>query len=173
MISPRLTANICAMQGLPILVEQTTHLPLNPSKEWCRTALGAVLLLCWSAFDGNAQVTFNLSDQVAVAYRVDTPPAIDGALNDVAWRTDASATQFTQNRPFPRSAPTHRTEVWIAYDDDNLYIGAQMHDTAPDSILQQLSVRDRVDNSDEFGIWFSPYNDGINSVGFSTTPRVR
>ena len=70
-------------------------------------------------------------------------------------------------------APTHRTEVWIAYDDDNLYIGAQMHDTAPDSILQQLSVRDRVDNSDEFGIWFSPYNDGINSVGFSTTPRVR
>ena len=104
------------------------------------------LLLCWSAFDGNAQVTFNLSDQVAVAYRVDTPPAIDGALNDVAWRTDPSATQFTQNRPFPRSAPTHRTEVWIAYDDDNLYIGAQMHDTAPDSILQQLSVRDRVEN---------------------------
>ena len=48
-----------------------------------------------------------------------------------------------------------------------------MHDTAPDSILQQLSVRDRVDNSDEFGIWFSPYNDGINSVGFSTTPGVR
>ena len=144
---------------------------MNPSKEWCRTALGAVFLLCWSAFDGNAQVTFNLSDQVAVAYRVDTPPAIDGALNDVAWRTDPSATQFTQNRPFPRSAPTHRTEVWIAYDDDNLYIGAQMHDTAPDSILQQLSVRDRVDNSDEFGIWFSPYNDGINSVGFSTTPR--
>ena len=114
---------------------------------------------------------YNLTDQVAQAFRIDTPPTVDGLLDESAWRTAPSATNFTQNRPTPQSVPTHRTEVWIAYDDQNLYIAAQMHDLAPDSILQQLSVRDRVENSDEFGIWFSPYNDGINAVGFSTTPR--
>jgi len=115
--------------------------------------------------------TFNLTNQVALAFRLDAPPIVDGLLDERAWRTLPSATNFTQSRPTPQSAPTHRTEVWIAYDDQNLYIAAQMHDTAPDSILKQLSVRDRVENSDEFGIWFSPYNDGINAVGFSTTPR--
>ena len=120
-----------------------------------------------------AQAPFNLSDQVATAFRVDTPPQLDGLVLEDIWQTAPSATHFTQSRPFPQSTPTHRTEVWIAYDDQNLYIAAQMHDTAPDSILQQLSVRDQVENSDEFGIWFSPYNDGINSVGFSTTPRGR
>ena len=123
---------------------------------------------CWGI---NAQAPFNLTDQVATAFRIETPPQLDGLLLEDIWQTAPSATHFTQSRPFPQSAPTHRTEVWIAYDDQNLYIAAQMHDTAPDSILQQLSVRDQVENSDEFGIWFSPYNDGINSVGFSTTPR--
>ena len=114
---------------------------------------------------------YNLTNQVAQAFRVDAPPTVDGRLDEPAWRTMPSATNFTQSRPLPQSAPTHRTEVWIAYDDQNIYIAAQMYDPAPDSILQQLSVRDRVENSDEFGIWFSPYNDGINAVGFSTTPR--
>jgi hypothetical protein len=45
-----------------------------------------------------------------------------------------------------------------------------MWDTAPDSILHQLSERDRTDNTDEFGIWFSPFNDGLNAVRFRTTP---
>lgn len=118
-----------------------------------------------------SQQTFNLTNQSALAFRVDEPPVVDGLLMESIWQTEPSAKNFTQSRPFPQSAPTHETEVWIAFDDQNLYVAAVMYDPAPDSILQQLSVRDRVENSDEFGIWFSPYNDGINSVGFSTTPR--
>ena len=118
-----------------------------------------------------SQQTFNLTNQSALAFRVDEPPVVDGLLMESIWQTEPSAKNFTQSRPFPQSAPTHETEVWIAFDDQNLYVAAMMYDPAPDSILQQLSVRDRVENSDEFGIWFSPYNDGINSVGFSTTPR--
>ena len=129
------------------------------------------MLLSAFCLVGHAQTPFNLHDQVATAFRVNEAPVVDGRLDEDMWRTAPSAQHFTQSRPFPQSKPTHRTEVWIAFDDQNLYIAAQMHDTAPDSILKQLSVRDRVENSDEFGIWFSPYNDGINAVGFSTTPQ--
>ena len=131
----------------------------------------ASCVACAVAGVGLAQTPFNLTNQSATAFRVAERPVIDGLLDEAIWRTMPSAQHFTQSRPFPQSEPTHRTEVWIAYDDQNLYVAAQMHDPAPDSILQQLSVRDRVENSDEFGIWFSPYNDGINSIGFSTTPR--
>ena len=136
-----------------------------------KSFLLALCLLTSVSVGAQQTVAFNLNNQVARAFRIETPPAIDGMVTDPLWQTTPSATNFTQSRPFPNSRPTHRTEVWIAYDDDNLYIAALMHDPAPDSILQQLSQRDRVENSDEFGIWFSPYNDGINATGFTTTPR--
>lgn len=136
-----------------------------------KSFLLALCLLTSVSVGAQQTVAFNLNNQVARAFRIETPPAIDGMVTDPLWQTTPSATNFTQSRPFPNSRPTHRTEVWIAYDDDNLYIAAMMHDPAPDSILQQLSQRDRVENSDEFGIWFSPYNDGINATGFTTTPR--
>ena len=136
-----------------------------------KSFLLALCLLTSVSVGAQQTVAFNLNNQVARAFRIETPPAIDGMVTDPLWQTTPSATNFTQSRPFPNSRPTHRTEVWIAYDDDNLYIAALMHDPAPDSILQQLSQRDRVENSDEFGIWFSPYNDSINATGFTTTPR--
>ena len=136
-----------------------------------KSSLLALCVLTSVSVGAQQTVAFNLNNQVARAFRIETPPAIDGMVTDPLWQTTPSATNFTQSRPFPNSRPTHRTEVWIAYDDDNLYIAALMHDPAPDSILQQLSQRDRVENSDEFGLWFSPYNDGINATGFTTTPR--
>ena len=45
-----------------------------------------------------------------------------------------------------------------------------MFDTAPDSILMQLSDRDIFRNTDEFSFWISPYNDGNNAFVFTTTP---
>ncbi|MEY3009368.1 MAG: hypothetical protein RLZZ314_10 [Bacteroidota bacterium] len=118
-----------------------------------------------------AQTPFNLRSQVATAHRVPSPPTLDGFLDDDVWKSHPGATHFTQNSPFPNTAPNHKTTFWVAYDDQNLYVAASMEDNAPDSILQQLSERDLIENSDEFGFWVSPYNDGINAVGFVTTPR--
>ena len=107
---------------------------------------------CWAL----AQTPYNLRNQVAQAFHAGDAPVIDGRLDEALWRTSPSATHFTQSRPYPQSLPTHRTEVWIAYDDQNLYIAAQMYDPAPDSILQQLSVRDRVENSDGLAFGSAP-----------------
>ena len=69
-------------------------------------------------------------------------------------RAVPSATNFTQSRPTPQSAPTHTDEVWDVAPTTTrsiLHHGTDASQHA-DSILQQLSVRDRVENSDEFGI---------------------
>lgn len=44
-----------------------------------------------------------------------------------------------------------------------------MYDTAPDSILQQVTQRDEIGNSDWFGIFIDPYKGGINGVSFIVT----
>lgn len=108
--------------------------------------------------------------RVAIGQRLSAPVDLDGNLDDAAWQTIPAQSDFQQYSPDPGGRPSQRTEVKFGYDDNALYIGARMWDTAPDSILHQLSERDRTDNTDEFGIWFSPFNDGLNAVRFRTTP---
>ena len=95
---------------------------------------------------------------------------VDGRLDEGVWASAPPADDFTQLSPVPFAAPSQRTEVRFLYDDYALYVGARMHDTAADSILRQLTPRDVIGNADEFGIWFSTYNDGVNGVRFITTP---
>lgn len=105
-----------------------------------------------------------------MSQRFTEPVVLDGRLDDAAWQVIPVHSDFQQYSPVPGGAPSQHTEVRFGYDDNALYIGARMWDTAPDSILHQLSERDRTDNTDEFGIWFSPFNDGLNAVRFRTTP---
>jgi hypothetical protein len=95
---------------------------------------------------------------------------IDGTLGDAAWARAIPSSDFTQFMPQPWVEPSHKTVVRIAYDDEAIYVGARMYDPAPDSILKQLTARDRFDNTDDFGFWFSPYNDGNNGFMFKTNP---
>lgn len=126
--------------------------------------IGGMLL---TAQGMHAQTT---EPRTAVSARLSGPIELDGNLGDAAWQDLPVQGDFEQYSPVPGGAPSQRTDVRFGYDDNALYIGARMWDTAPDSILHQLSERDRTDNTDEFGIWFSPFNDGINAVRFRTTP---
>lgn len=108
--------------------------------------------------------------KVAQAERLMGSLTIDGSLQDIAWQRIPVSRDFEELSPQPGTSPQFDTEVRFAYDDAALYIGARMWDAAPDSVLHQLSERDRMANTDEFGIWFSTFDDGLNAVRFSTTP---
>lgn len=95
---------------------------------------------------------------------------LDGYLNEGVWSVAIPMTDFTQTMPNPGIPSTQRTEVKIVYTDEAMYVGARMFDSAPDSILMQLSDRDVFRNTDEFSFWISPYNDGNNAFAFTTTP---
>jgi len=95
---------------------------------------------------------------------------IDGELDEVVWEQAESATDFIAFAPYPDIAAYQKTEVKVLYDDEALYIGAYMFDTAPDSILKQLTVRDELDNSDYFSVSLGCYQDGQNGFEFGITP---
>ena len=103
------------------------------------------------------------------AQRVPTPPTIDGKLDDAVWVGVPVATGFVQNRPNPGMASGQNTEMKVVYDDDAIYIGAYMYDSAPDSILRQLSQRDNIENTDWVGVSFGCFQDGINGFEFIVT----
>jgi hypothetical protein len=91
--------------------------------------------------------------------RLTAPIAVDGALNEPVWQSAPAATWFKQSDPSEGAEPSQRTEVRVAFDDEAIYVGARMFDTAPDSILARLSRRDVSVPADRFAIYLDPYHD--------------
>ncbi len=114
-------------------------------------AIFFLLLFCGASFT-MAQT------KKAMAVRLSIPPKIDGMLNDSCWKKCVPITDFIQDDPLYKAATTQKTEVRICFDDDAIYIGAMMFDTAPDSIMTELGNRDDEPNADMFGVEFDTYN---------------
>ena len=68
---------------------------------------------------------------------------LDGVLDEGIWKRALPAGDFVQQDPDNGQPATERTEVRIAYDEDNLYIGVICFDSDPDSWLgyQRLHAR--------------------------------
>ncbi len=103
------------------------------------------------------------------AVRTDVTPKIDGILDDTCWTKAELAGGFIQRDLHPGLPTEQKTEVRILYDDFAIYIGADLYDTSPDSILRELSTRDNEANAELFGVFFDTYNDDINAYGFFVT----
>ncbi len=95
---------------------------------------------------------------------------LDGKLDEPMWKTAEPVSQFTQREPNQGTMPTEKTEVWVLYDDDALYIGAKMHDTNPDSIMHVLGRKDQLSTADWFGVFIDAYRDKRSGNYFAIGP---
>lgn len=100
------------------------------------------------------------------AERVGESMTIDGSLSEQVWQRPGLTT-FTQKLPNEAAAPSQRTEVWLAYDDEALYVAARMYDSAPDSIIQILGRRDADVTADWFTFDIDPYHDRRSGFFFA------
>jgi hypothetical protein len=117
------------------------------------------------------QATAQSSKKIVSAKRTTAPIKIDGLINDAAWSSAAKVDDFMEQRPrFGAPAPAHaRSEMYIMYDDNAVYIAGFNHETSRDSISRELVGRDRVGVNDFAGVMFDTYKDEINGVGFYVT----
>ena len=102
--------------------------------------------------------------------RTDTPPVIDGRLDDAVWASAAVVDDFHQSQPIEGAEPTERTEIYLLYDENALYIGGRFWDSEPDLIaagtLRHRSLR--LGDDDRIAIVLSPYNDRRSGYKFET-----
>lgn len=94
------------------------------------------------------------------------PPVIDGRLDDPVWTTAPAATGFLQQQP-DDGRPSHfRTEVHVAYDAENVYVGARLYDPHPEEIRRELVRRDNDSAADTFAVAFDSYHDRRTAYAF-------
>jgi hypothetical protein len=64
-------------------------------------------------------------------------------------------------------------EVWVGFDDDNVYVAARLWDSAPESEWAANEMRrdaSTIRSNDNFGVFLDTYYDRRNSVGLYVTP---
>ena len=120
------------------------------------------IIMCFSLFAIHAQDKKSLNIE-----RTNTPPKIDGVLDDDVWMNAQEATGFVQFRPEMGVTlePHQQTIVKMTYDDNAIYVGAYLKDK-PEDIQKQLTSRDNFGNADFFGVMLNPNNDAQNDTEF-------
>lgn len=119
----------------------------------------------------SVQATAQTTKKSIPARRATAPVKVDGIINEAAWSSATKVDGFAEQRPrFGSPVPDHaRTEMYIMYDDNAVYIAGINHENSRDSISRELVGRDRVGVNDFAGVMFDTYKDEINGVGFYVT----
>ena len=109
---------------------------------------------------------------VMQAYALDTAPVLDGAvLGDPAWAGLTPATGFWQVQPDEGQPATQKTEVFVGYWDNALYIGVVAYDDNPDGIITTDPRRDSsLNDTDSFRVIIDGVLDRQNGLIFGTNP---
>jgi hypothetical protein len=99
-------------------------------------------------------------------------PQIDGeVLGDPAWAQVPPTSGFYQVQPNEGQPATQRTEVWIGYTNEALYIGVVAYDDNPAGIIVADSRRDSsLDETDSFQVIIDGLLDRQNGLVFGTNP---
>ena len=118
--------------------------------------LGLVGLLSVSAFAADEPA---MTKSTSIA-RTDTPPTVDGALDDDAWRQAVVVSDLHQLKPVEYAEPTERTEFLLLYDDDAIYVGVRAFDRSPDEIVARvLRQGEGLRGEDRVRVLVGPFND--------------
>lgn len=120
-----------------------------------------------------ATVIRDATGQVTVrAVRVGTPPTIDGALKEEIYRQVPAIDGFIQQEPYEGQPATQKTEVWVLYDEVNLYVAARCWSTDPGRIVANDMRRDgsALSQNDNFGVLLDTFRDRRNGFVFYTNP---
>ena len=141
------------------------------SAAWC------VFVFPCAAFAAEADGAGNVrmppkNPPLTQAYPLAMAPRMDGnVLDDPVWEGAKAATGFWQIQPDEGMPATQRTQVFVGFTEEALYIGAVLHDDDPDLIIISDSRRDAdLDETDSFQVIIDSFLDRQNGFVFGTNP---
>ena len=107
------------------------------------------------------------------AIRLTEPIRLDGRLDEGVYEAEPPFAGFLQNVPDEGMPATEKTEVWITFDEANVYVSARVWDSTPESEWVANEMRrdtDQVRENDHLGVVFDTFYDRRNGIFFYTTP---
>ena len=107
------------------------------------------------------------------AVRLPGPWRLDGTLDEGMYEEVPPVSGFIQQLPDEGQPATERTDAWVFYDAQHVYVGARLWDSAPESQwLANEMQRDSMQliNNESFSVMFDTFYDRRNGVVFFVNP---
>ena len=159
-------------------------------RRFFHTILTVLLLTACSAFDAFSQtvpvldgplppiapevISRDEGGKVTVrAIKLTAPLVLDGKLDEEVYAQEHSFGGFLQVAPKYGAPETERTEVWVMYDTEYIYVTCRCWDSAPpDQWIANELRRDtnQLRQNDHIGVSFDTFYDRRNAFLFYTNP---
>ena len=106
------------------------------------------------------------------AVRLTAPLRLDGRLDEPVYASVPSISDFIQQEPIEGSPATEKTEVWLFFDRDNVYVAARCWETHPERRVAREMRRDNpaIIQGDHVSFMFDTFYDRRNGVFFNIGP---
>ena len=132
-----------------------------------RLAIRVVLLFV--AVASQTETILALGPPPLALSKTEKSPRIDGSLDDPAWQRAARFKEFKALHPTAGKAPSERTEVYITYDRDNIYVGVRAFDDEPGKIRSEANQRDNPGSDDWVAFCLDTRNGEVSALFFMVT----
>jgi hypothetical protein len=106
------------------------------------------------------------------ASRIALPMKIDGKLDEQVYAQIEAVTDFIQQEPREGQPSTERTDIWVLFDDENLYFACRCWEAHLDELVANDMRRDVVATGqhDHFVVALDTFQDRRNGFFFLVTP---
>ncbi len=115
--------------------------------------------------DDNGRVTIR-------AIRIGEELIIDGRLDEPIYSRLEPVSNFIMQEPEENIPATEQTDIWILFDDTNLYVSGRNWDSQPDQIIANEMRRDgrNIGQNDNFTLVLDTFYYRRNGFYFQTNP---
>ena len=107
------------------------------------------------------------------AIKLSKPLTLDGVLDEDVYKNELPFDGLIQVAPNAGANATERSDIWITYDDNNIYVSCKCFDSAPpaDWVVNELR-RDTngLRNNEHIGVLFDTFFDRRSGFAFYTNP---
>ena len=128
-------------------------------------------VLCAHASIVHAQTPVEPASNVTItARRVTAPLRIDARFDDDMYQEVLPFTEFVQQDPREGEPASERTELWVAFDNENIYFGVKCYHRDPGRIIATELRRDSslIFQNDSVTIVIDTFHDLRNGFKFQT-----
>ena len=102
--------------------------------------------------------------------RAQGPITLDGVLDEPTWVNAVKQTNFSQYRPSDSLLAKSGTEIYMSFDDENIYVAAKCYAESDKYVVQNLRRDYGFGGTDNISFLFDTYNDANNAFMFGMNP---
>ena len=136
-----------------------------------RLQWSVLTIACLGTVTGHTQESADSTKRIEVRSQT-ADIEVDGRLDEQFWQNATIIADLHEVDPDEFSEPSQRTEVYLFYDTDALYVGARLWDTEADQITANvLRQGGSLGSEDRFAIIIDPYLDRRSGYRFQVNPN--